>query len=95
MKPSEILEKAAKLVERGRVGTGCPAISLAANLHLALDGASWHRVDSAISADKYFQLFKPKGAKVWWFGDTWNPKNRDRRVIALSMAAAIARSEGN
>lgn len=92
MTVSGLLFEAARLVEESydeRAGCWacCDAINYAA-VHNDV------RVDVYLGAKNYFAaMFKPKSDKVFWFGDV-EPKNAQRRILALYFAAHIAYSEG-
>lgn len=86
MKPSVVLMKAAKLIECGSQRLSC----------LAIDEASRTSAKGYADAKLIFsELFEPPSRRgLVWFGQSKDPRNQDRRVIALCLAAAIAESEG-
>ena len=45
------------------------------------------------AANYFAAMFKPKSAKVFWFGEL-NSSNVQRRILALYFAAHAAKSEG-
>lgn len=91
MKPSEILRKAARTVEREPMELGCCAI-------LAIQPFAASEEES--DAFHWFDLIKPlrpRGAEdPWWggWGTYPEPRNHNARIIGLCLAAAIAESEG-
>lgn len=97
MKASDILKKAAKHVCMhspcdGYHTAGCVAIFHAAGLY---HPAGYKNDFLRKKAQKYFEFFKPRNASSLWFGEVNNEKNRQRRITALLLASAIAKSEGN
>ena len=88
MKASEVLRKAAQMVERERAIGGCYAICESG--------------DSQYSVNRAYGIFAKhfKGSKTgfWWtnrLGDPEATEPRNARIIGLCLAAAIAESEGD
>ena len=83
MKSSEILRKAARLVEAGQCSFGCVAVDVV---------TQWN-FSEALKACEYIYLFMPvtmdKG------GGFWPMRSKSHRIIGLCLAAAIAESEGD
>lgn len=88
MKPSEIFRKAARYMEnRCYPPYACNAISFVET------GCSFDQT----LARKYFKEIygKKEGHNTaGWYGDPHCSKNRNARIIALCLAAAVAKSEG-
>lgn len=83
MKISEIFRQAAWFIEQDEADYCCTAI----------DDVCYALVeyDTEKTALKYFDaLFKPMRNPIFW----WDVIDRDSRVVALCLAAAIAESEG-
>ena len=77
---SEIFLKAAKAIETGKNSYCCTAI----------DDAAWYEDQDDYPAQEYFaELFSPKRRRAYW----WQQGDRDSRIVALCLAAAIAESE--
>jgi hypothetical protein len=85
-KASEVLTQAARRIERDLSKYGCCAIDLVTGDQKLRDRAM-----------SYFVKLKPLNVSVEgaWFGYSFIPENQDRRVVALTLAAAIARSNGD
>jgi hypothetical protein len=89
MKMSELFLKAAERVEDGLNSFACHAIR---------DAVPFGFLDSLNqqAQDFFAEHFKPKHYTRGqsWFGPGWMQENRDRRVVALTLAAAIAEKQG-
>ena len=87
MKPSEILRKAAYLVESvpAEDYCGCYAIMLEAREH-----APKQETDTLVAFEILRPPKGPEGACNRW----WGLGDEDARILGLCLAAAIAESEG-
>ena len=82
---SEVFRNAARQIEIGENSFCCTAIDY------AMWDAVWYAVQDEHSAREYFaELFSPTRRRIWW----WRRDDRDSRIVALCLAAAIAESEG-
>ena len=98
MKISEVLRKAARSLERGTSDCCCAAIR-----HVAGLSETWYdhnlinfRIAKLPPTQKFFAIyFRPRNSNGFWFGPRYVGDGRDRRILALCLAAAIAESEGN
>lgn len=89
MKASTILKRAAKLVENGKCMGGCGAI---------LQTTDWKTYcgDKFRASEIFKEYFYNEGRAVAHEGYWWPAKMKHGpRIIALYLAAAIAKSEGD
>jgi len=81
MKLSDVFRNAARAVEIVENTYCCTAI----------DDAVWYADQDEHPVQEYFaELFSPTRRRTFW----WLKDDRDSRVVALCLAAAIAESEG-
>lgn len=95
-KASEILRLAARNVEVGRYMSFPSGISMHNYACWAIEGVSNSLAEEA-AAREWLSSFCPFRTEGWdkpWFGPNTVEENRDRRIIALTMAAAMAESAG-
>ena len=89
---SGLLFEAARLVERAYAQGAEPLACCDAINYVAVRNEVPDYV--YLCAANYFAaMFKPKSAKVFWFGEL-NSSNVQRRILALYFAAHAAKSEG-
>ena len=90
MKSSEILRRAARMVEREQSSFGCFAILKVMRLYRT--GELRGIPEPVLGA---FRKVAPRGRHLsdpWWFADDGG---MDARIIGLCLAAAIAEDEGD
>lgn len=93
MKASTILKRAAKLVEKGHCVGGCDAIWDAAHF----TPYYLQRLDDSDRAFRIFEEYFYNATGEWFYEGFWWPEKMKHgpRIIALCLAAAIAKSEGD
>ena len=92
MTASKLLFEAARLVEEEYAQGAEPLACCVAISHTAWRNDVHDYFDWA-ARDYFAAMFKPESDKVFWFGDV-EPKNAQRRILALYFAAHAAKSEG-
>jgi hypothetical protein len=88
MKPSELLFRAAQLVDK-RNRRWSTAIGCCKALNVVSVRASYQPHATAYD---YLHLFSNRD--VYWFGHPYSTPSRQERVMCLLLASEIARSEG-
>lgn len=92
LKASDVLRKAAELINNGSDSYACFAIADAAPLT--------HKGDAAYAAyehayEYFSSLFEPIPYRNNWFGYGFTPEQQEHRVMALLLTAELAESVGD
>lgn len=94
VKPSDILARAAELIDSKDEDYSCPAIDQAGfKFEVEVNGGLYTAEPEQYDiAHKVFdKLFKPENEVVFWFGGECTREQQQHRVMALLFAAEVAK----
>lgn len=94
VKPSDILARAAEIIDSKDEAYGCPAIDTAGcKFEVEVNGGLYavEPEQHEVAREVFGKLFKPENEPLFWFGQECTREQQQHRVMALLFAAEVAK----